>query len=380
MKVIKDMVFNHCGSGHWWMDDLPSNDWLNQWDEFTKSSFTNLTISDPYRSVSDYELHVNGWFDSNMPDLNQKNRFLATYLIQNSIWWIEYAGIDGIRMDTYPYPDQDMMAQWVKAVQREYPDFYIVGETWEAEAASVSYWNRSKNKDGYSSYLNSVSDYPLYYAILNSFGNDQLIYRIYENLAYDYLYDSPENSKIFNGNHDQPRPFNVLGKDKEKVKLSFAFVLTTRGIPQIYYGDELLFDGPKPDGVLRKDFPGGWKKDKRDLFREDDRTQDETEVHSYVKNILAWRKDAKEIHKGKLKHYKPKDENVYVYFRYLENEATMVIINNSEKAYNDFDLSHYAESLDGYQSGMDVITKRRYESLDAIDLGPNQAYIVELER
>ena len=378
LKVIKDMVFNHCGSGHWWINDLPSQDWLNQWAEFTRSSFTNLIVSDPYRSKADYDLHVNGWFDVNMPDLNQKNKYLATYLIQNSIWWIEFSNIDGIRMDTYPYPDKEMMANWVLAVKQEYPNFYIVGETWEFEASAVSYWNRNNNRDWYSSNLESVSDYPLYYAMTKAFGEEQMIYRLFENLAYDYLYDSPFNNKIFNGNHDQPRPFNVFNENIDKVKLSFAFILTTRGIPQIYYGDELLFDGPKPDGILRRDFPGGWQKDKRNIFEKDDRTAEEQEVFDFVRTILRWRKDAIEIHDGALKHYKPRYENVYVYFRYLEDKSTMIILNNGDRHYKEFGLSFCNESLEGFSSGCDVISGLEFSSLTSIDIKPNSAYIIEL--
>ncbi len=382
MKMIMDQVFNHCGAGHWWMDDLPSKDWLNQWETYTNSSFTNISISDPYSAESDLDLHSNGWFDTNLPDLNQQNPFMETYLIQNSIWWIEYAQLDGIRMDTYPYPDKNVMARWVKRVYDEYPNFYLVAETSELNVASVSYWNSGVvNKDGYQPIINSVSDYPLYYSMLKAFGEQNQVYWIYETLAYDYLYGSPNNNKIFNGNHDVPRLFNELKKNKDKVKLTMAFLLTTRGIPQLYYGDELLFEGSKPDGILRKDFPGGWKDDKQNLFNTTERNKDEAEVHNYVKTILKWRKNAKEIHSGKLKHYKPThNENVYVYFRYLENESTMIIINNGNEPLVNFPLDHYKESLKGYKNGIDIISKKNYKSLKSIDLAANKAYIIKLNR
>ena len=381
LKVIMDQVFNHCGAGHWWMNDLPSHDWLNQWPEFTRSSFTNLSVSDPYRADSDYRLHTKGWFDINLPDLNQENPYMTNYLIQNSIWWIEYAKLDGIRMDTYPYPEKEAMAEWTTAVLKEYPQFYLVGETWEAEASSVSYWNKTRpNKDGYNPNLSSVSDYPLFYAIVAAFGEENRIYRLYENLAYDYLYESPFNNKVFNGNHDQARPYNLLNKNKEKVKLSMAFVLTTRGIPQIYYGDELLFDGPKPDGIIRKDFPGGWPGDELNLFKAADRTGDQAEVFNYVKRILNWRKGANAIHQGRLKHYKPVNEEVYVYFRYTETESVMVIINNSSSDYSSFSLKHFQESLSGYKSGQDILSGKAYNEFNQIDLAANTAYIIELEK
>lgn len=379
MKMIMDQVFNHCGSGHWWMEDLPSKDWLNQWDTFTRSNFTNIAASDPHVSKSDYDLFTKGWFDTNLPDLNLGNQFLATYLIQNSIWWVEYAQLDGIRMDTYPYTDKHVMARWVEIMNKEYPNMYIVAETWETKASSLSYWNSNGvNSDGYKSPVNSVCDYPLYYAILKAFGKEDNIYKIYETLAEDFVYGDPYNNKIFNGNHDVGRLFTLLDKDIEKLKLSMAFILTTRGIPQLYYGDELAFDGDKPDGQLRKDVPGGWKTDKRNAFTENGRTDKENAIYNYVSTILNWRKNAEEIHSGKLTHYQPID-NVYVYFRYTNDEKTMVIINNTDKAVNKFSLERFKNSLEGYSNGTDIITNTNFSSLKSFDLSANSAVIVKLK-
>lgn len=379
MKVIMDQVFNHCGSGHWWMNDLPSKDWLNQWDTFTRSNFTNIAASDPHVSKSDYELFTKGWFDTNLPDLNLENPFLATYLIQNSIWWIEYAQLDGIRMDTYPYPDKKVMARWVETINTEYPNFYIVAETWETKASSLSYWNNGGvNNDGYKSPVNSVCDYPLYYAMLKAFGKEENIYKLYETLAEDFVYGDAFNNKIFNGNHDVSRLFTLLNENVDKLKLSMAFILTTRGIPQLYYGDELLFNGDKPDGQLRKDFPGGWKSDKNNAFTKDGRTKQENDSYHYVSTILNWRKTAEEIHNGKLKHFQPL-ENIYVYFRYTTTESTMVIINNNKKDIANYSLERYKESLIGYASGMDIITKKEIPSLKSLDLKGNSALIIKLK-
>lgn len=378
MKVIMDQVFNHCGSGHWWMNDLPSKDWLNQWETFTLSNFTNIAASDPHVSKSDYNLFTKGWFDTNLPDLNLENPFLATYLIQNSIWWIEYSNLDGIRMDTYPYPDKKVMAKWIQTIKAEYPNFYIVAETWEAKASSLSYWNNGGvNNDGYISHVNSVCDYPLYYAMLNAFGKEDNIYKIYETLAEDFVYGDAFNNKIFNGNHDVGRLFTLLNNDIDKLKLSMAFILTTRGIPQLYYGDELLFGGDKPDGQLRKDFPGGWVSDKRNAFTQEGRTTQENETYNYISSILNWRKNAVEIHKGKLKHFQPL-ENIYVYFRYTDTESTMIIINNSKNPINDYSLGRYKESLVGYSSGKDIITNAKFTSLKTINLKANSALIIKL--
>jgi len=379
MKMIMDQVFNHCGSGHWWMNDLPSNDWLNQWDSFTRSNFTNIAASDPHASKSDYDLFTKGWFDTNLPDLNLENPFLATYMIQNSIWWIEYAQLDGIRMDTYPYPDKKVMATWIETINLEYPNFYIVAETWEAKASSLSYWNNGGiNNDGYKSPVNSVCDYPLYYAILNAFGEEGNTYKLYETLAEDFVYGDAFNNKIFNGNHDVGRLFTLLNEDVDKLKLSMAFILTTRGIPQLYYGDELLFKGDKPDGQLRKDFPGGWKLDQNNAFTKGGRTAQENDNYNFVSTILNWRKTTEEIHHGKLKHFQPL-ENIYVYFRYTTAGSTMVIINNSTKNIANYSLERYKESLNGYSSGVDIVTKTQFSSLKSIALKANSALIIKLK-
>ncbi len=380
MKVIMDQVFNHCGSGHWWMNDLPSRNWLNQWDAYTQSNFTNIAASDPHVSKSDYNLFTRGWFDTNLPDLNLENSFLATYMIQNSIWWIEYSNLDGIRMDTYPYPDKKVMGKWIQIINTEYPNFYIVAETWESKASSLSYWNSTGAKnDGYISPVNSVCDYPLYYSMLNAFGEENNIYKIYETLAEDFVYGDAFNNKIFNGNHDVGRLFTLLNNDIEKLKLSMAFTLTTRGIPQLYYGDELLFDGNKPDGQLRKDFPGGWKSDKRNAFTENGRTAEENDTYNYISTILNWRKNAVEIHIGKLTHYQPVND-IYIYFRHTETENTMVIINNGKKGVKGYNLKRYEDSLVGYSSGVDIITNTHFTSFKSIDLKANTALIIKLKK
>ncbi|WP_299602292.1 glycoside hydrolase family 13 protein [uncultured Aquimarina sp.] len=378
MKVIMDQVFNHCGSGHWWMNDLPSKDWLNQWDTFTRSNFTNIASSDPYVSPDDYELLTRGWFDKNLPDLNLENTFLETYMIQNSIWWVTYAGIDGIRLDTYPYPSKHAMSNWMKALTTEYPGFYMVAETWAERASYLSYWNNDKsNRDGYTPHVSSISDYALYYSIIRAFGKDGDISELYKTLAEDFVYGNAANNKVFNGNHDVDRLLALLNENVDKLKLSMVFTLTTRGIPQIYYGDEILMKNRRPDGKVRQDFPGGWKNDKRNAFTKEGRTAEEEAVFNYIKTILNWRKTASSIHNGKLTHYQPRD-NVYVYFRYTETENTMIIINNSNKNYNDFDLKRFEKSLNGYTSGKDIINNKLISNLDHIAISKNSALIIEL--
>ncbi|WP_299247607.1 glycoside hydrolase family 13 protein [uncultured Aquimarina sp.] len=378
MKVIMDQVFNHCGSGHWWMNDLPSKDWLNQWDTFTRSNFTNIATSDPYVSSSDFDLLTKGWFDINMPDLNLENDFLATYMIQNSIWWVAYSGIDGIRLDTYPYPNKDAMSRWMKALKDEYPDFYMVAETWAERASYLSYWNNNgANTDGYTSYVNSISDYALYYSMIRAFGKDGDVTELYKTLAEDFVYGNPGNNKVFNGNHDVDRLLALLNEDVEKLKLSMVFTLTTRGIPQIYYGDEILMKNKRPDGKVRQDFPGGWKGDSRNAFTKQGRTKEENDVFNYVKTILNWRKNATSIHQGKLTHYQPLD-NVYVYFRYTDTESSMIIINNSDKDYPSFNLERFQKSLDGFTKGKEILTGKELNNLQNVNLSKNTALIIDL--
>ncbi|WP_299251833.1 glycoside hydrolase family 13 protein [uncultured Aquimarina sp.] len=379
MKVIMDQVFNHCGSGHWWMNDLPSKDWLNQWDTFTKSSFTNIAASDPYVSSGDLDLLTKGWFDINMPDLNLENDFLATYMIQNSIWWVAYSGIDGIRLDTYPYPNKHAMSRWMKALKLEYPDFYMVAETWAERASYLSYWNNNDeaNTDGYTSYVNSISDYSLYYSMIRAFGKEGNVTELYKTLAEDFVYGNPGNNKVFNGNHDVDRLLALLDEDVNKLKLSMVFTLTTRGIPQIYYGDEILMKNKRPDGKVRQDFPGGWKGDERNAFIKQGRTKEENEVFNYVKTILNWRKNAKSIHEGKLTHYQPMD-NVYVYFRYTDTESSMIIINNSDKDYQSFSLERFKKSLEGYTKGKEILTGKELQNLQSVFLSKNTALIIDL--
>lgn len=380
MKVIMDQVFNHIGAGHWWMKDLPTNNWLNQWESYTQTSFTNIIASDPHASEIDTNLFTRGWFDRNLPDLNLDNALLAQYMIQNSIWWVEYAQLDGIRMDTYPYPNKQVMDGWIQRMKLEYPMLYIVAETWESKASSLSYWNnRSMNNDGFTSHVTSVCDYPLYYAQLKAFGTEGKTYSLYETLAEDFVYGNAANNKIFNGNHDVGRLYSLLNNDIEKLQLSMAFTLTTRGIPQLYYGDELAFEGDKPDGQLRKDFPGGWDGDQRNAFTKEGRSTQENKLHTFVSRILKWRKSAVEIHHGTLTHYQPLND-VYVYFRHTETTSTMVILNNSKRFYADFNLTRFKENLTGFSRGTNIITQEKQQQLKHISLKANTAIILQLQK
>lgn len=384
IKVIKDMIFNHCGSKHWWMDDLPSPDWVNQWPEFTRSNYRSPTIFDPYASELDRRLMNDGWFDTHMPDLNQRNPFLANYLIQNSIWWVEYANLDGIRMDTHPYPDKDFMVRWSNAVMEEYPNFNFVAEAWLNHPAWCAYWQRGAlNRDGFNSGIPTVMDFPLMIglnrALDESHGWETGLSRLYEILAHDFLYPDPLNIMVFADNHDVARFMKSKKMPIGRFKLGMAFLLTTRGIPQIYYGTEILMDGDdaKGHGVLRQEFTGGWPDHKRSAFTPEGRTKLENEAWSYISNLLRWRQTATAIHNGRLVHFIPEND-VYVYFRQNDEQTVMVILHNGYQP-RVLNLDRFGEVLRNFRSGKDVITGKTISSLDKVQLSPRSAMVVELE-
>ncbi|MFN8134224.1 MAG: glycoside hydrolase family 13 protein [Bacteroidales bacterium] len=336
MKVVMDIVFNHFGTNSYWMKDLPQKDWIHEWPEFTRSNFRGGVISDPYRSKADEKKMSDGWFDTSMADFNQKNPFVAKYLIQNSIWWIEFAGLDGLRQDTYPYSDKDFMAQWMKTLREEYPNLNTVGEAWINYPPQVSYWMDNKsNKDGYRSYLSHVFDFPLMGAIQKAFteneGWDTGLARLYELLSQDFLYSDPSKLITFADNHDIERMYPVL-KSVENVKMALAFLATTRGMPMIYYGTEALSDRGtlQGDPGKRKDFPGGWQGDEVNMFTRENLSNDQKDVLDYMTALFNWRKNNKTIQEGKLTHYIPED-GIYVPHLEKEKQSVMVILNNNDK-------------------------------------------------
>ncbi len=355
MKVVMDMVFNHCGIGHWWTNDLPMKSWFNQHPEYFKTNFKAEVITDPHASEADRYKMTSGWFDTNMPDLNQSNPFLATYLIQNSIWWIEYSGIDGIRMDTYPYPYKEMMANWTKRVLTEYPGFYLVGETWIGNPMRLAYWaNGVQGYDQYQSGLSSISDFPLFYAIEDAFSKSNTVFPLWDVLTLDFNYTQPQQNKIFADNHDTDRLFHTVGKDLDKFKLAFSYLLTTRGIPQLLYGTEILMDGHGDHGDIRADFPGGWAGDAKNAFTAEGRTEQQNEAFNFLRALLRWRQTSKAISQGKLVHFVPEDD-VYVYFRILDEEVVMTLLNFSkeDKVVN---LDRFKECLKHSKFGKNVLT------------------------
>lgn len=380
IKMVMDMIFNHCGSSHWWMKDMPMKDWINGYPDIKITNHKKTTVQDPYVSEVDAKEFTDGWFVPSMPDLNQRNPYVANYLIQNSIWWIENVGLDGIRMDTYPYPDKQMMANWTREVMTEYPGFNIVGEEWNTNPAAVAFWQKGKiNPNGYISYLPSVMDFPVQDAIVKSMTEKDGLNRLYETLALDYLYPKADNLVIFADNHDTERFFTAISEDLSKYKTAMTFLMTTRGIPQVYYGGEILMTGFKHegDGFLRKDFPGGWSGDVINGFKGIGLTTAQADAQQFMKKLVNWRKGKELIHNGLLKHYYPKD-NFYVYFRYNEKETVMVILNmNTED--NKLNTSRFAESLQGFTTAKEVMTGKTITDLNKIVIPAKTSMILELK-
>ncbi|MBD8389893.1 glycoside hydrolase family 13 protein [Dysgonomonas sp. BGC7] len=363
MKVVMDMIFNHCGSEHFFFTDRPSRDWFNYPDKYVQTSYKTTTQHDPYVSAADKKLAIDGWFVESMPDLNQRNRHVAKYLIQNSIWWIEYSGLDGIRQDTHPYADFDMMSRWCKEVTEEYPDFNIVGETWLHNNVAVAFWQKdSKLAAPRNSNLRCVMDFPLMGVMEKAFDEqttwDQGLSRIYEYLGQDIVYQNPHELLIFLDNHDTSRFFRNIGQTSNlnRYRQAIAFLLTTRGIPEIYYGTEILMaaDKSEGDGYLRRDFPGGWAGDEVNAFNRSERTAHQNEAFDYMRKLLNWRKGNDVIAKGSLKHFAPTN-GVYVYQREYNGKSVVVFLSGTDEE-KVIDLSAYKEVLPATQA-KDIVSE-----------------------
>ena len=382
MKLIMDMIFNHCGSQHWWMDDVPMSDWINNYPDYKITTHRRTVNQDPHASEADRKAMVDGWFVPTMPDLNQRNPFMEKYLIQNSIWWIEYVGLEGIRQDTWPYPDKDMMATWTKEVLAEYPNFNIVGEEWALNPAIVSYWQKGKiNSDGYECFLPGLMDFPLQNAVSEGLRKQESwaggLLQIYESLANDFLYPDSYSLVIFPDNHDMSRFFVQVGEDAALLKMGLAFFLTTRGIPQIYYGTEVLMRHEGDEhGNIRADFPGGWQGDKVNAITGEGLSKEQKEMQDYISKIQNWRKTKTVIHSGKLMHFVPED-GVYTYFRYNNDEAVMVMLNKNETE-KTVDTKRFSEIMDGYKLGREIITSKEISSVLEVKIPAKTAMIIEL--
>lgn len=363
LKVVMDMIFNHCGSENYLFRDKPSKEWFNYHSNYVQTSFKTASVMDIHASAFEKKIATDGWFTSVMPDFNQRNRHVARYLIQSSIWWIEYAGINGIRQDTHPYADFDFMSQWCKEVLDEYPYFNIVGETWLNSNVLVSYWQKnSKLAAPLNSNLPTVMDFPLQALINQAFDEETGewgggLYKLYDYQTQDLVYANPMNLLIFLDNHDTSRfaQTDEMAKNLKRYKQAMVFLLTTRGIPQIYYGTEILMTGDKGkgDGDLRKDFPGGWQGDTRNCFAKNGRTALENEAFEFTRQLLNWRKGNQVIGKGSLKHYSIQN-GVYVYQREFNGKSVVIIMNGTDDS-KELDLAPYQEILPR-ENALDVLT------------------------
>jgi glycosidase len=380
--IIMDQVANHIGSLHPWMSDLPSDDWVNQWPEFTQTNHMKVSRFDPHAAEVDRKQFTDGWFVETMPDLNQRNEKLARYLIQNSIWWVEYLGLHGIRMDTWSYPDKQFLADWTKAILKEYPNFNIVGEEWVSDPSLISYWQAGTLKmDDYTTYLPSVMDFPLQSALIEGLNGESgwrsSMTKVYESLANDYMYSDVNNIMIFPDNHDMSRIYTQLNEDFDKWKMAMTLFFTTRGTLQFYYGTEILMSNPgtSDHGVIRSDFPGGWKGDAVNAFTGEGLTAQQKEAQEYIRVLAHLRKNSCALNSGELLHFIPQEE-VYVYFRTFEQENIMVLANRNKEG-KTIDLARFSQGLKGATSGENLITEEKVDlSRGTIEVGPMETLIL----
>ncbi|MBS0376496.1 MAG: glycoside hydrolase family 13 protein [Proteobacteria bacterium] len=381
--LIADVVVNHIGSGHWWMRDLPAHDWLSSPDPAYRTNHAHTSVQDPHAAAIDRQRFIDGWFSATMPDLHPMNPLLGTYLVQNAQWWIEYAGLAGLRMDTYSYSDRRFMADFTARILREYPRLNIVGEEWRNEPALVSYWQAGKvNADGYVSHLPALMDFPQQNALLAALrdpesGSSGWI-TLYERLAQDFLYPDPGNLVVFTDNHDTDRIYTKLHRDDALWRMAMVWLATTRGIPQLLYGTEVLIANDRlgDDGDRRRDFPGGWPGDPADGFSGRGLAPAQADAQALVRRLLQWRRGAPAVQHGTLVHYAPVD-GAYVYFRRGDDQTVMVVLNKSEHAVR-LDLGRFRECLPPAARGHEVLTGQDVELGEALAVPPRSALLFDL--
>ena len=389
MKNIMDYVTNHWGYKHWMMNDLPTYDWIHQFPGFKQTNYRMNTQFDSNVSISDSKLYADGWFVKSMPDLNQNNPLVLNYLIQNAIWWIEYADLDGFRVDTYPYGDKEGVAKWTKSITDEYPNFNIVGEVWYHTPAQNAYWQKDSKIgaiESFNSNLPSVMDFTLQELINggvfheNDNAWDKGMVKIYSDFTSDFMFPNINNVLIFAENHDTDRLNEVYKNDFDAYKMTMTLLATVRGIPQVYYGSEIGMSGSKRvgDGDIRRDFPGGWSGDTNNAFTKAGRTAEQEKYVDFTSKLFNWRKTKSVIHHGKTTHFAP-ENNVYVYFRYTEQETVMVVINNNSSNQK-INLARFNEKLQGYTSGTDVVSGKTIALDQDLELDAKSALIFELKK
>ena len=366
LKVIKDLVHNHAGTEGYTISDMPMKSWVHQWPAYTKSNFRDMVVMDPHASTADRKQMLDGWFDHRMADLNQNNPYVQNFLTQNHIWWVEYAGVDGFRLDTYPYNDPQYMAKWAVDVKAEFPHLSIFGETLVWSAADQAYFTQGNTvNQGFDTHLPGVTDGvvkdAIYEALNGKEGWTDGVNCLYAVLAQDFLYQDATRNTIFLDNHDMSRVLSVVDDNISKYKSAMAMLLTLRGVPQMYYGDEILMKGlSNPDGLVRSDFPGGWPGDKSDKFTAEGRTDIENDAFNYVRTLANYRKNTTALQTGKMMQYIPQ-QGIYVYFRY-DDKKTVLVVYNSHDEKQTTTTARYFERIKGAKKARNVITD------DTVDL------------
>lgn len=383
MKMVMDIVPNHMGNEHYLFKNMPSKDWVNQWDSFTKTTYRAPTQLDPYVSAKDLKRFSDGWFDHHMPDLNQRNPHVANYLTQSYIWWVETAGIDDFRIDTYAYPDQAYMSQLGRDLKEAFPQMNMFGEIWEHGVGVQSFFSEGfASRDDMNSHLPSVIDFQLHYAIndalTKSFGWTDGVARIYYTLAKDILYKDAMRNVTFLDNHDLSRFYSVVGEDIRKFKMGISMLLTMRGIPSVYYGTEILMTGySNPDGLVRSDFLGGWKEDEVDKFTPAGRNEKENEAVEYFSKLANWRLTSEAATGGKMMQFIP-EKSMYVYFRYTDSEKVMIILNAADEKQT-LDLNRFTEMVSEGNAGKDVLSGKTITLGKSMDLEPWSVQVIEFK-
>ncbi|MGG7606564.1 glycoside hydrolase family 13 protein [Massilia sp. BKSP1R2A-1] len=382
--LIQDVVLSHIGSSHWWMKDLPTPDWINYGGKFVPTHHHRTAVQDPYASKEDADNFTRGWFVESMPDLNQSNPLVANYLIQNNIWWIEYAGLSGLRIDTFGYSDGAFLSEYTRRLMQEYPKLNLVGEEWSVHPPIVARWQRGKdNFDGYRASTPSMMDFPLAEAMRTALAKDKghnVFNEVYETLSQDYLYPEPGNLVLFEANHDVSRIWSTVGENFDRYRMMMVFLMTMPRIPQLYTGDEILMTsatGERDDASYRRDFPGGWAGDKVDAFTGKGLNDQQRAARELVRKLANWRKGQPLIHKGRMMHFGPRD-NTWVYFRYEGDKKVLVAFNNNPKEMA-LDTARFREMLDGVPGGVDVLSGRRFDLQGELRLPAMASVVLELE-
>jgi len=382
--AIQDIVLNHIGDGHWWMKDLPSKDWLSYNSEYVPTYHARTTASDPYASAIDKKNFTQGWFEVHMPDMNQNNPLVANYQIQNTIWWIEYAGLAGIRADTYGYSAPAFLTEWSRRIMQEYPNLSLVGEEWSDNPNLVAHWLRGhKNANGYVSHMPSMMDFPLHDTLRKALVAPENLHSgfatLYEALINDQLYPHPSAMVLFEGNHDVSRLYSALDEDLDLFKMAITYVATMPRTPQFYYGTEILMTSTKhrDDGAFRKDFPGGWAGDAVNAFTGEGLTARQLEAQAFIKKLLNWRKTQSAIHGGKLMHFAPQN-GIYVYFRYNQKRKIMVVMNKNMTE-TELTTVRFAEILPANAKAKDVLSGQDFELAQKIKVAARGVMLLEID-